>query len=68
MSQWEGKSKGTVLGYRIFVFFIKNVGIKSAYVVLYFVATYYYIFLKKIMPQSFTILEKDWGFLILNLK
>ena len=28
MSQWDGKSKGTVLGYKIFVFFIKKVGIK----------------------------------------
>lgn len=47
MGQWDGKSKGTVLGYKIFVFFIKKVGIKSAYFILYFVATYYFIFLKK---------------------
>ncbi len=47
MSQWDGKSKGTVLGYRIFVFFIKNVGVRSAYFILYFVAAYYFLFLKK---------------------
>ena len=47
MSQWDGKSKGTVLGYKIFVFFIKKVGVKSAYFILYFVAFYYFIFLKK---------------------
>ena len=47
MSQWDGKSKGTVLGYKIFVFFIKKVGIQSAYLILYFVASYYFIFLKK---------------------
>ncbi|RZJ35251.1 MAG: lipid A biosynthesis acyltransferase [Flavobacterium sp.] len=47
MSEWDGKSKGTVLGYRIFVFFIRNIGIRSAYFILYFVAAYYFLFLKK---------------------
>lgn len=47
MSQWDGKSKGTVLGYRIFVFLIQKAGVKSAYVLLYLVASYYFLFLKK---------------------
>jgi len=47
MSQWDGKSKGTVLGYKIFVFFINKAGIRSAYFILYFVAAYYFLFLKK---------------------
>ncbi|WP_029271435.1 lipid A biosynthesis acyltransferase [Flavobacterium sp. KJJ] len=47
MSQWDGKSKGTVLGYRIFVFLIQKAGIRAAYVLLYFVASYYFLFLKK---------------------
>ncbi len=47
MAKWDGKSKGTVLGYKIFVFFLKRTGIKSAYFILYFVATYYFLFLKK---------------------
>jgi predicted LPLAT superfamily acyltransferase len=47
MSKWDGKSKGTVLGYRIFVFLIQKAGVKSAYVLLYFVASYYFLFLKK---------------------
>ena len=42
--QWEGKSKGTVLGYKIFIFFIKNLGVRSAYGLLYFVAFYYFLF------------------------
>ena len=41
MTQWSGKSKGTVLGYQIFVFCIKKVGIKAAYTILVFVAFYY---------------------------
>lgn len=41
---WEGKSKGTVLGYRIFVFLIKKLGVRSAYFMLYFVASYFVLF------------------------
>jgi len=44
MAQWDGKSKGTVLGYKIFFFFIKKAGIKAAYFILYFVASYYFLF------------------------
>lgn len=45
--KWEGKSKGSVLGYRIFIFFIKNFGIGAAYVLLIFVAFYYFLFSRK---------------------
>jgi predicted LPLAT superfamily acyltransferase len=58
MSKWDGKSKGTVLGYKIFVFFIKKIGIKSAYFVLYFVATYYFIFLKSSNKAIFYYFNK----------
>ncbi|KFF07347.1 LpxL/LpxP family acyltransferase [Flavobacterium reichenbachii] len=53
MSQWDGKSKGTVLGYRIFVFLIKKAGVKAAYGLLYFVASYYFLFLRKNNRASF---------------
>ncbi|RVU91478.1 lipid A biosynthesis acyltransferase [Flavobacterium columnare] len=43
MSQWDGKSKGTLLGYKIFVFCIKKLGIRMAYSVLVFVAFYYFL-------------------------
>jgi len=46
MNKWKGKSKGTILGYRIFVWCIRNIGIRSSYVVLYFVAFYYFLFEK----------------------
>lgn len=42
--EWEGKSKGTVLGYKIFIFFIKKLGVRAAYGLLYFVAFYYFFF------------------------
>jgi predicted LPLAT superfamily acyltransferase len=44
MPQWEGKSKGTTLGYRIFVFVCKTIGILPAYVLLRVVAFYYFLF------------------------
>ncbi len=47
MSQWDGKSKGTVLGYKIVLFFIKTFGISSAYFILRFISFYYYLFAKK---------------------
>lgn len=47
MAQWSGKSGGTLIGYKIFVFFIKKFGVKSAYFVLYFVAAYYFFFARK---------------------
>ncbi|MFC3198951.1 hypothetical protein ACFOET_15110 [Parapedobacter deserti] len=42
MAEWKGKSKGTVSGYRIFIFLIKHVGINVAYLLLAFVAAYYF--------------------------
>jgi predicted LPLAT superfamily acyltransferase len=44
MPQWQGKSKGTPLGYQIFVFIIKATGVSVAYFVLRFVAFYYFLF------------------------
>ena len=46
MAEWEGKSKGTPLGYKIFIFIIKKFGIGAAYLLLYPVVAYYYLFSK----------------------
>lgn len=62
MAQWDGKSKGTVLGYKIFVFFMKNAGLKSAYFILHFVASYYYLFLKKSNQSIFYYFNKRLGY------
>ncbi len=45
-AEWEGKSRGSVLGYKIFVFCIKKLGLYSAYFVLIFVAFYFCFFAK----------------------
>jgi predicted LPLAT superfamily acyltransferase len=44
MPRWQGKSKGTPLGYRIFVFIVRTFGLTPAYLLLRFVAFYYVIF------------------------
>lgn len=62
MSKWEGKSRGTVQGYKIFVFFIKKAGIKTAYFILYFVAAYYFIFLKKSNQAIFYYFKERLGY------
>jgi predicted LPLAT superfamily acyltransferase len=68
MAQWDGKSKGTLLGYKIFVFFIHKIGIRSAYFILYFVAAYYFIFLKKNNKAIFYYFHKRLGFSYLKSK
>ncbi|GGG82963.1 lipid A biosynthesis acyltransferase [Parapedobacter pyrenivorans] len=44
MAEWEGKSRGTVSGYKIFIFLIKHAGINVAYSLLVFVSLYYFLF------------------------
>lgn len=43
-TEWEGKSKGTVLGYKLYIFFLSTFGIGTAYVILRFVVAYYFLF------------------------
>ncbi|MBV4356179.1 LpxL/LpxP family acyltransferase [Pinibacter aurantiacus] len=47
MSSWQGRSKGTPLGYRIFISILKNFGVVPAYLLLRFVAGYYFLFDRK---------------------
>jgi predicted LPLAT superfamily acyltransferase len=41
MSDWTGKSKGSLLGYKFFAWLIKKTGLRFAYFILIFVAFYY---------------------------
>lgn len=60
--KWQGKSKGTVLGYRIFIFFMKNLGVRSAYFILYFVALYYLFFSVYGTKSSYYYFRKRLGY------
>lgn len=44
MASWDGKSKGTLLGYKIFLFTIKVGGVPLAYTLLKFISFYFYLF------------------------
>lgn len=46
MSHWDGKSIGTLTGYKIFLFSIKFFGVDFAYLLLRVVAFYYFLFAK----------------------
>ncbi len=57
-TEWEGKSRGTVLGYKIFIFFIKNLGTGASYFLLLFVALYYCFFSGKSTKAIFQYFHK----------
>jgi predicted LPLAT superfamily acyltransferase len=44
MPQWQGKSKGPRLGYRIFIGILKKWGVRPAYFLLRFVTCWYFLF------------------------
>lgn len=48
--EWEGKSKGTVLGYKIFIFFIRKLGVRAAYGLLFFCSPLLFFLRRKKYP------------------
>lgn len=44
MSSWDGKTRGGLTGYRIFVYILKTFGLGPAYFLLRFVSFYYFLF------------------------
>src|SRR6185436_131030 len=62
MPSWKGKSKGSLLGYKIFVFTLKIHGLPLAYFLLRFVASYYLIFSFKTFKSSWHFYKKKMHF------
>lgn len=62
MSQWDGKSKGTLLGYKIFVFLLKKLGVRAAYDLLVFVSFYYFLFYPKSFQAIYYYLRRRQGY------
>lgn len=62
MSAWHGKSKGSPLGYRIFVWVLKTFGLLPAYFLLRFVVLYYFFFSFKASRQLFSLYHKRLGY------
>ena len=62
MSAWHGKSKGTPLGYRIFVWVLKSFGVLPAYFLLRFVTLYYFFFSFNASRQIYSLYSHKLGF------
>lgn len=62
MPQWQGKSKGTRLGYSIFIGILKTWGVRPAYFLLRFVSFYYFLFARKSSKVLWYYFTKRLGF------
>ncbi len=62
MSSWEGKTRGGLTGYQIFLFLLKNVNLRAAYLLLYFVALYYVLFASKARKPMYYYFNKRLNF------
>ena len=62
MPAWQGRSKGTPLGYRIFVWVLKTFGVLPAYFLLRFVALYYFFFSFKASRQIYFLYRYKLGY------
>jgi predicted LPLAT superfamily acyltransferase len=58
MSKWSGRTKGSVLGYSIFIFFIKKFGVSVSYFLLYFTVPFYFILLSEARTNLLLTFQK----------
>ena len=61
-TEWEGKSKGTLLGYKLYIFFLSTFGIGTAYFILRFVVLYYFFFSFKSSKAIYYYFKKRLGY------
>jgi len=61
-TEWEGKSRGTLLGYKIYISFLKTFGISAAYFLLVFVIFYYVLFSPRSNRDTYYYLRKRQDF------
>lgn len=62
MSLWQGKSKGTKSGYRIFVWVLRNFGVLPGYFLLRFVVLYFFLFSHKSFKELYSLYRKRLGY------
>ena len=58
MATWKGKTRGGLLGYKIFVFLIRHAGLNAAYGLLLFVAGWFVLFSPKSTRAIYTLFRK----------
>lgn len=61
-TEWDGKSRGTVVGYQIFIFFLRTFGLRPAYFILRFVIFYFVLFSPRSNRDTYTYFKKRHGF------
>ncbi len=59
---WTGKSRGTVTGFRVFVFFIKNFGIGAAYALMHLPIPYFYVVMRSNVKAMDYYFRKRLGY------
>ncbi|CAN5436630.1 lipid A biosynthesis acyltransferase [soil metagenome] len=62
MPRWQGKSKGTPLGYRIVIFVCTKFGLSPAYFLLRFVSFYYFLFSWSSSRYSYRYFRHQQGY------
>ena len=62
MPSWKGKTRGGLLGYKIFVWTLRNLGISFAYFLLYFVVTYFIFSSSKAFRNLYRYFRRFIGF------
>jgi predicted LPLAT superfamily acyltransferase len=71
MSSWQGKTRGGVLGYKIFVWALKNLGLGFAYFLLSFVVVYFMATSGKAFAAIFrfyhNIMKYNWFLALISI-
>ncbi len=62
MSSWKGKTRGGVLGYKIFVWTLRHLGISFAYFLLIFVVTYFFFTSPRAVRIIYLYFRKKIGY------
>jgi predicted LPLAT superfamily acyltransferase len=62
MAKWSGRSRGSALGYKIFLLMLRKAGVRSAYVLLVFVALYFWMFSWSSGKHIYRLLKIKLGF------
>jgi predicted LPLAT superfamily acyltransferase len=62
MPLWQGKSKATPLGYRVFVTILKSFGVQPAYFLLRLVSMYYFLFSPSPSKAIISFFHKRLGY------
>ena len=66
MLSWQGKSKGSPLGYRIFVWVLKNFGVTPAYILLRSVVLHYLLFSYKSSKPIYYYFHRKLGYSVIK--